>query len=267
MTTHAEAAGVSKHLLSEPASASLSELPHPPGLSFGQLPVSAEQAQPSAAHSAYLQFDGLVQNYQALAADLNLSGLARPSTSVAAPSATLQTDTLFGTQQAMLAAQQAMATAQYNAPALMQYPLATSSSLPQPDGPNGLPLTMELQQAIAQSAGYAADALPSSSDVPLDPNQPAALPEDDAVSVETQDNSASPGAKKGKAKRSVRKKRPREEGAPTSRKPPAPITLAVTPVLAAITQAQPIQCLEGDNQDCPGITLWNASRSVFSSSV
>ena len=34
-----------------------------------------------------------------------------------------------------------------------------------------------------------------------------------------------------------------------------PITLAVTPVLAAIAQAQPIQCLEGENQDCPGLLL------------
>lgn len=246
MPTQTEAADVSKQLLSEPASASLSELPYPPGLSFGQLPVSADQAQPSTSQQPYLQFDGLVQNYQALAApDLNLASLGRPSTSSAAPSGLPQPEGLSGTEQAVLAAQQAMATAQYSAPAPLPYPLANSSSLP---------LTMELQQAIAQSSGYAADAVPTNAELPLDPNRPVELQDDDAVSVETQDVNASSGARQGRTRRSVRsKKRAREGGEQTSRKKtPTPITLAVTPVLAAITQAQPIQCLEGDNQDCPG---------------
>lgn len=255
MSTRNEAADVSKQLLSEPASASLSELPHPPGLTFGQLPVSAPQAQPSSSQATLPQFDGLMQNYQALAADLNLNNLGRSGNSIAASTAMLQPDTLFGTQQAVLAAQQAMATAQYGAPGLLQYPLATSTSLSQPDGSSALPLTMELQQAIAQSAGYAADAMPISADAPLDPNRPIVLQEDDAVSVETQDVNTSPDGKKGRPRRSVRRKRPREGSEQTSRKAPTPITLAVTPILAAITQAQPIQCLEGDNQDCPGACL------------
>ena len=258
MSTRNEAADVSKQLLSEPASASLSELPQPPGLSFGQLPVSADQAQPSTSQSTLPQFDGLMQNYQALAADLNLG---RSGNNAAASAAMLQPDTLFGTQQAVLAAQQAMATVQYGAPGLLQYPLATSTSLSQPDGGNALPLTMELQQAIAQSVGYAADAMPNSADAPLDPNRPIVLQEDDAVSVETQDVNTSPDGKKGRPRRSVRKKRPREGSEQTSRKAPTPITLAVTPVLAAITQAQPIQCLEGDNQDCPGASLCLSSAN------
>ena len=259
MPSQPEAADVSKQLLSEPASASLSELPYPPGLSFGQLPVSADQAQPAASQPPYLQFDGL-QNYQALAApDLNLASLGRPSTSSAAPSGIQmpQPEGLSGTEQAVLAAQQAMATAQYSAPAPLPYPLANSSSLQQPAGPSSLPLTMELQQAIAQSSGYAADAVPTNAELPLDPNRPVELQDDDAVSVETQDVNASAGAKKGRTRRSVRsKKRAREGAEQTSRKKtPTPITLAVTPVLAAITQAQPIQCLEGENQDCPGEDL------------
>lgn len=264
MPTQTEAADVSKQLLSEPASASLSELPYPPGLTFGQLPISAAQAQAPSSQPPYVQFDGLVPNYHALAAsDLNLASLGRPSTSAAAvPTGMPQSEGLSGTQQAVLAAQQAMATAQYSVPAPLSYPLTTSSSLPQPAGQDSLPLTLELQQAIAQSSGYAADAVPSSADLPLDPNRPVELQEDDAVSVETQDVNASPGSKRGRPRRSVRsKKRSREGGEPTSRKkPPTPITLAVTPVLAAITQAQPIQCLEGDNQECPGDTL-SASRS------
>ena len=254
MPTQTEAADVSKQLLSEPASASLSELPYPPGLSFGQMPVSADQTQPPSSQPPYLQFDGLVQNYQALAtADLNLASLGRPSGSTAASIGMLQPEGLSGTQQAVLAAQQAMATAQFSAPALVPYSLATSSSLPQAAAPSSLPLTMELQQAIAQSSGYAGEAVTTTAEIPLDPNRPVVLQEDDAVSVETQDVNASPGSKKGRSRRSVRsKKRSREGGEQTSRKTPTPITLAVTPVLAAITQAQPIQCLEGDNQDCPG---------------
>ena len=255
MPTQTEAADVSKQLLSEPASASLSELPYPPGLTFGQLPVSADQAQPPTSQPPYLQFDGLVQNYQALAApDLNLASLARPSTSSAANNGMPQPEGLTGTEQAVLAAQQAMATAQYTAPAPLPYPLANSSSLPQPAGPSSLPLTMELQQAIAQSSGYVGDPVPTNPELPLYPNRPVELQDDDAVSVETQDVNASPGTKKGRPRRSVRsKKRAREGGEQTSRKKtPTPITLAVTPVLAAITQAQPIQCLEGDNQDYPG---------------
>lgn len=251
MSTQTEAADVSKQLLSEPASASLSELPYPPGLTFGHMPVSADQAQP---HTS-LQFDGLLQNYPALAA-ADLANSGRPSGSAAASTGMLQSEVLSGTQQAVLAAQQAMATAQYSAPALLPYPLPTASSLSQPAGPSSLPLTMELQQAIAQSSSYPPDVVPTVTEVPLDPNRPVALQDDDAVSVETQDVNASPGCKKGRPRRSVRsKKRAREGGEQTSRKTPAPITLAVTPVLAAITQAQPIQCLEGDNQDCPGNTL------------
>lgn len=261
MPIQTEAADVSKQLLSEPASASLSELPYPPGLTFGQLPVSADQAQAPSSQPPYIQFDGLVQNYQAPAApDLNVASLGRPSMSAAPPTGMPQSEGLSGTQQAVLAAQQAMATAQYSVPTPLPYPLTTSSSFPQPPGQDSLPLTLELQQAIAQSSGYAADAVPSSADLPLDPNRPIELQDDDAVSVETQDVSASPGSKKGRPRRSVRsKKRAREGGEPTSRKKaPTPITLAVTPVLAAITQAQPIQCLEGDNQDFPGDKLHHA---------
>ncbi|KAL3135519.1 hypothetical protein ABBQ38_005999 [Trebouxia sp. C0009 RCD-2024] len=259
MSTQTEAADVSKQLLSEPASASLSELPYPPGLTFGHMPVSADQAQP---HTS-LQFDGLLQNYPALAA-ADLANSGRPSGSAAASTGMLQSEVLSGTQQAVLAAQQAMATAQYSAPALLPYPLPTASSLSQPAGPSSLPLTMELQQAIAQSSSYPPDVVPTVTEVPLDPNRPVALQDDDAVSVETQDVNASPGCKKGRPRRSVRsKKRAREGGEQTSRKTPAPITLAVTPVLAAITQAQPIQCLEGDNQDCPDLIIQSSTPEAI----
>lgn len=256
MTTPTEAGEVSKQLLTEPASASLSELPYAPSLSFGQVPNQAEQSQPMPSQSSYLQFDGLVQNYQALAADLQLGSLGRPSSSAAASSTMLQPpeQALSGTQQAMLAAQHAMATARYSAPShtLMHYPIATPSNLDQSEAEPGLTLTGELQQAITQSSGYPADAVPGNGEVPLDPSRPLAQ-EDDQASVETQDLNMSPGTKKGRLRRSVRKKRAREGGEQTSRKAPTPITLAVTPVLAAITQAQPIQCLEGENQDCPGL--------------
>ena len=258
MTHEADAADVSKQLLTEPASASMSQLPVPPGLSFGQLPVQAEQLQPPLPQSSYLQFDGLVQNYQALAADLQLGTLGKPGSSAATTSAMLQphSDTLSGTQQAMLAAQHAMATARYSsAPhTLMQYPIATPSNLDQSEEAPGLTLTGELQQAITQSGAYPTDAIPGNMEAPLDPSRPLDQ-EDDQASVETQDVNTSPGAKKGRLRRSVRKKRAREGGEQSSRKPPAPITLAVTPVLAAITQAQPIQCLEGESQDCPGLLL------------
>ena len=148
----------------------------------------------------------------------------------------------------MLAAQHAMATARDTAPphTLMQYPIATPSDLAQSQAASeaGLTLTGELQQAIT-------DGMPGPSDAPLDPNRPC-VQEDDQASVETQDQTASPGTKKGKLRRSVRRKRAREGGEQTSRKAPDPITLAVTPVLAAITQAQPVQCLEGETPDCPG---------------
>ena len=253
MTTQTEAADVSKQLLSEPASASLSYLPFAPSLSFGQLPHQAEQSQAQPTQASYLQFAGLVQTYQALAADLQLNTLGRTGTSAAASSAAMQphTDALSGTQQAMLAAQHAMATARDAAPShtLMQYPIATPSDLAQTDAASaGLTLTGELQQAIT-------DGMPGTSDAPLDPNRPA-VQEDDQASVETQDQIASPGTKKGKLRRSVRRKRAREGGEQTSRKAPDPITLAVTPVLAAITQAQPVQCLEGESPDCPGVTLF-----------
>ncbi|DBA66789.1 TPA: hypothetical protein ACH3X2_001931 [Trebouxia sp. C0005] len=258
MTTPTEAGEVSKQLLTEPASASLSELPYAPSLSFGQVPNQAEQSQPMPSQSSYLQFDGLVQNYQALAADLQLGSLGRPSSSAAASSTMLQPpeQALSGTQQAMLAAQHAMATARYSAPShtLMHYPIATPSNLDQSEAEPGLTLTGELQQAITQSSGYPADAVPGNGEVPLDPSRPLAQ-EDDQASVETQDLNMSPGTKKGRLRRSVRKKRAREGGEQTSRKAPTPITLAVTPVLAAITQAQPIQCLEGENQDCPELII------------
>ncbi len=260
MTTQIEAADVSKQLLTEPAAASLSELPYAPSLSFGQIPTQADQSQPPASSSTYLQFDGLVQNYQALAADLQLGSLGRPSGSSTTSSAMLQPsqDALSGTQQAMLAAQHAMATARYSSPShtLMQYPIATPGNLEQTDGAPGLTLTGELQQAITQSSGYPAEAMPSNSEAPLDPNRPL-VQEDDQASVETQDLSTSPGTKKGRLRRSGRKKRAREGGEQTSRKAPTPITLAVTPVLAAITQAQPLQCLEGESQDCPGHSTRN----------
>ena len=256
MTSATEAGEVSKQLLTEPASASLSELPYAPSLSFGQVPNQAEQSQPMPLQSSYLQFDGLVQNYQALAADLQLGSLGRPSSSAAASSTMLQPpeEALSGTQQAMVAAQHAMATARYSGPShtLMQYPIATPSNLDQSEAEPGLTLTGELQQAITQSSGYPAGAVPGNGEVPLDPSRPLAQ-EDDQASVETQDLNTSPGTKKGRLRRSVRKKRPREGGEQTSRKAPTPITLAITPVLAAITQAQPIQCLEGENQDCPGL--------------
>ena len=256
MASATEAGEVSKQLLTEPASASLSELPYAPSLSFGQVPNQAEQSQPLPSQSSYLQFDGLVQNYQALAADLQMGSLGRPSSNAAASSTMLQPpeEALSGTQQAMLAAQHAMATARYSAPShtLVQYPIATPSNLDHSEAEPGLTLTGELQQAITQSSGYPADAVPGNGEVPLDPSRPLAQ-EDDQASVETQDLNTSPGTKKGRLRRSVRKKRAREGGEQTSRKAPTPITLAVTPVLAAITQAQPIQCLEGENQDCPGL--------------
>ena len=262
MASQTEAADVSKQLLTEPAAASLSQLPYAPSLSFGQLPLQTEQPQAQVPQSAYLHFGGLVQNYQALAADLQLGNLGRASGSAASSSAIIQpnADTLSGTHQAMLAAQHAMATARYTSPShtLMQYPLATPSELAQSEGTEGFTLTKELQQAITQSSGYPADAMPGNPEVPLDPNRPIAQ-EDDQASIETQDLSTSPGTKKGRLRRSVRKKRARDGSEQTSRKPPTPITLAVTPVLAAITQAQPMQCLEGENQECPGDLLHTVS--------
>ncbi len=256
MASATEAGEVSKQLLTEPASASLSELPYAPSLSFGQVPNQAEHSQQLPSQSSYLQFDGLVQNYQALAADLQLGSLGRPSSNAAASSNMMQPpeEALSGTQQAMLAAQHAMATARYSASShtLVQYPIATPSNLDHSEAEPGLTLTGELQQAITQSSGYPADAVPGNGEVPLDPSRPLAQ-EDDQASVETQDLNTSPGTKKGRLRRSVRKKRAREGGEQTSRKAPTPITLAVTPVLAAITQAQPIQCVEGENQDCPGL--------------
>ena len=259
MATQIEAADVSKQLLTEPAAASLSELPYAPSLTFGQVPLPAEASQPPVTQAAYLSFESLAQSYTATPADPQIASLAPPAGGTATTSATIlqpAPETLSGTEQAMLAAQHAMATARYSSPShtLMQYPIATLSSLDIPEGAPALTFTGELQQAITQSNGFPADAMPGRAAAPLDPNRPM-MQEADQASMETQDLSTSPRTKSGRPRRSVRKKRPRDSSEQTSRKTPAPITLAVTPVLEAIAQAQPVHCVEGDSLDCPGQPL------------
>lgn len=255
MSTHGNVAlDISRPLLIEPAAASAAQLPYAPSLSFGQTPIYAPPAQTNSAQtnsqSSYLQFDGLVLNYPSLAADMQLSHPAHTSDGVVQSSNMMQTHpdavqpgTMYGTQQAMLAAQHAVATAQYGSTSLLPYPVAPAT-MDQPDATFSLPLTMELQQAIAQPMARLTDTLPG----PLLP--PSATPDDDQASVETQDLAAQ-AAQRDKARRNVRKKRPRAPGEPSTRKPPTPITLSVTPVLAAITEAQPVHCI-GTDQNCPG---------------
>lgn len=245
---------ISKPLLIEPAAASAAQLPYAPSLSFSQAPtyappVSTDPAQ-TTSQAPYLQFDGLVQSYPALAADGQLSnppqtssGASQSASIMQAHPDAIQPGTLYGTQQAMLAAQHAVATAQYGSSSLLPYPVAPSS-MDQPDTSFTFPLSIELQQAISQPITNLTDSLGS----PLIP--PSAPQEDDQASVETQDASAQK-AKKDRLRRSVRKKRPRAPGELSTRKPPTPITLSVTPVLAAITEAQPVHCI-GNDESCPG---------------
>ena len=242
---------ISKPLLIEPAAPSAAQLPYAPSLSFGQTPIYAPPVLSDAAQTSsqapYLQFDGLFQSYPAADGQLSnpppSSSGAPQSVSMQAHPDAIQPGTLYGTQQAMLAAQHAVATAQYGSSSLLPYPVA-ASSMDQPETSFAFPLSMELQQAITQPIANLTDSLGS----PLIP--PSAPQEDDQASVETQDATAQ-RAKKDRTRRSVRKKRPRAPGEPSSRKPPAPITLSVTPVLAAITEAQPVHCI-GNDQSCPG---------------
>lgn len=253
MSTQPEVAlSISKPLLIEPAAPSAAQLPYAPSLTFGQTPAYAPPVQTEAAQSSsqapFPYFDGLsfppsavnVQPGnppQSSADELQSSDIMQPHSNAAQPGA------LYGTQQALLAAQHAVATAQYNPPGMLPYPVAPAS-MDQPDSSFSLPLTMELQQAIAQPIPHATDPL----SIPLIP--PTVAQDDDQASVETQD-AAAQKAKQDKARRSVRKKRPRVPGEPSTRKPPGPITLSVTPVLAAIAEAQPMQCI-GNDQHCPG---------------
>lgn len=210
-------------------------------------PGQSEPAQPSS-QAPYLQFDGLVQSYPSLAANLQLSSASPNSTEALQPSGLAQMHTnntqpanMYGTQQAMLAAQHAVAAAQYTSSSMLPYPVAPPS-MDQPE--SSYALSLELQQAITQPVAHLTDPMAN----PLIP--PTVMQDDDQASVETQD-AAAQKAKQDKARRSVRKKRPRAPGEPSARKPPPPITLSVTPVLAAITEAQPIHVI-GSDQNCPG---------------
>ena len=251
MSTQTEAAlDISRPLLIEPAAANATQLPYAPSLTFGQAPTIAPTALTEAAQSSLqgprLQFEGLVQSYPPIAPDLQPSHLSQSDAGQAPVNImqphpdSIQPGTLYGTQQAMLAAQHAVATAQYGA---SQLPFPTGPIIvEQAESSFSLPLSIELQQAIAQPITQLNEALPLVS--------PVVLQGDDQASQDTQDTAAQK-AKKERLRRSIRKKRPRDNKDPSSRKPPAPITLSVTPVLQAITEAQPMQCL-GPDQNCPG---------------